>query len=90
MIPKKKHKNYKQKRGMCKTNMKTYIYYVNICKHKYEKNMTRLWCKIMFKIDVKHIEGNEGSYLYLYPLRKFLRRFLSMHRVKKLLENFLK
>ncbi len=38
----------KQKHEMCKKNMKTNIYYVNIHKHEHEKNMTRLWCKIMF------------------------------------------
>ncbi len=27
---------------MCKTNMETNFYYVNICKHEYEKNMTKL------------------------------------------------
>jgi hypothetical protein len=52
---------------MCKTNMKINIYYVNICKHEHEKNMTRLWCKIMPKTNVEQIEGNEGSYSYLYP-----------------------
>jgi len=29
--------------------------------------MTRLWCKIMLKTHVEHIEGNEGFYFYLYP-----------------------
>jgi hypothetical protein len=52
---------------MCKTNMKMDIYYHNICKHENEKNMTRLWCKIMPKIGVEQIEGNEGSYSYLCP-----------------------
>ncbi len=33
---------------MCKTKMKTNLYYVNICKHEHEMNMTRLWCKIIF------------------------------------------
>ncbi len=29
---------------MCKTNVKTNLYYANICEHdEYEKNMTRLW-----------------------------------------------
>jgi hypothetical protein len=50
---------------MCKTFMKMNFYYVNICKH--EKNMTNLWCKIMIKISVEQIKGNEGSYFYLYP-----------------------
>jgi hypothetical protein len=43
------------------------IYYANICKHEHEKNMTRLWCKIMPKTNIEQIERNEGSYFYLYP-----------------------
>ncbi len=46
---------------MCKTNVKTSLYYVNICKHEHENNMTRLWCKIMHKIGVKQTKRNEGS-----------------------------
>ncbi len=38
---------------MCKTNMNINVYYVNICKHEHEKNMTRLWCKIVSKIGVE-------------------------------------
>jgi len=52
---------------MCKTNVKTNLYYVNMCKHEHEKNMTRLWCKIVSKIGVEQIEKIEGSYYYLYP-----------------------
>jgi hypothetical protein len=52
---------------MCKTNVEMDLYYVNICKHEHEKNMTRLWCKIMPNINVEHTKGNEGSYSYLYP-----------------------
>jgi hypothetical protein len=52
---------------MCKIKVKTNLYYVNICKHEYQMNMTRLWCKIRLKIRVEQIEGNEGSYSYLYP-----------------------
>ncbi len=51
---------------MHKKNLKTNFYYINICKHEHEKNMTRLWCKIMLKINVEYIEGNEKSYFYLY------------------------
>jgi hypothetical protein len=51
---------------MCKTNMKMDFYYANICKYEHEKNMTRLWCKIMPKTNIEHIERNEGSYFYLY------------------------
>jgi hypothetical protein len=54
---------------MCTTNVKTNIYYVNVCKHEHEKNLTRLWCKLMLKTIVEHTEGNEGSYSYLYPFR---------------------
>ncbi len=39
---------------MYKTNIKTYIYYVNTCKHEHEKNMTKLWCKIVLEIDVEY------------------------------------
>jgi hypothetical protein len=38
---------------MCKTNMKMDVYYVNICKHKHEKNMKRLWYRIMPKTNVE-------------------------------------
>jgi hypothetical protein len=47
--------------------MKTNLYYANICKHEHENNMKRLWCKIVLKIGVEHIEENEGFYSYLYP-----------------------
>jgi hypothetical protein len=59
---------------MCKTNMETNLYYVNICKHEHEKNMTRLWCKIMLKIGVEQIEANEGFYSYLYPFGDLAQR----------------
>ncbi len=52
---------------MCKTNVKTNLYYANIYKHEHDKNMIRLWCMIMLKINVERIKGNEGSYFYLYP-----------------------
>jgi hypothetical protein len=51
---------------MCKKYMKMNIYYVNICKHEHEKNITRLWCKIVLKTNFEQTKGNEGSYLYLY------------------------
>jgi hypothetical protein len=41
--------------------------YVNKCKHEHEKNMTRLWCKIVPKTYVEQIEENEGPYSYFYP-----------------------
>jgi len=53
MIKKSEHKNPKQKHEMCKTDMKTNVYHVNICKNEYEKNMKRLWCKIVLKIGVE-------------------------------------
>jgi hypothetical protein len=52
---------------MCKISVKIGLYYANICEHEQNKNMTRLWCKIMPKTNGQQIEGNEGFYLYLYP-----------------------
>jgi hypothetical protein len=66
VIAKLKQKNEKQKHKMCKTNVETNLYYVNICKHEHEKNMTRLWCKIVPKT-IEQIEGSERFYSYLYP-----------------------
>jgi len=51
---------------MCKTNVKITFYYATMCKHEHEKNMIRLWCKIMSKTNVEQIEKNERSYFYLY------------------------
>jgi hypothetical protein len=61
------NQNIEQEHEMCKTNVKMDIYCVNICKHEHEKNMTRLWCKIVFKTIVEHTKRNEGSYSYLSP-----------------------
>jgi hypothetical protein len=44
---------------MCKTNVEMDFYYVNICKHEFEKNMTRLWCKIVPKTNVEQTKRNE-------------------------------
>jgi hypothetical protein len=66
VIQKQKYMNYEQEHEMCKKDMKMNISYVNICKHEHEKNMTRLWCKIVLKTNVEQIKGNEGSYFYLY------------------------
>jgi hypothetical protein len=55
--------------------MKTNFYFVNIYKH--ENNMARLWYKIMLKIGVEYIEGNErneGSYFYLYRFKDLTQR----------------
>ncbi len=51
---------------MCKTNMETNFYYANICKYVHEKNMKRLWYKIMPKTNVEYIERNERSYSYSF------------------------
>ncbi len=72
MIQKQKHTNHEQKHEMCKTNVKMDLNYANICKHEDEKKMTRLWCKIMLKINVEHTKGNEGFYFYLYPFRDLI------------------
>jgi hypothetical protein len=58
---------------MCKTNVKTNIYYINICKHEHEKNMTRLWWKIMLETGVKQTKGNNKSTL-LYPFGNPIQR----------------
>jgi hypothetical protein len=52
---------------MCKTNVKANLYYTNVCKHEHEKNLIRLWCKIVPKTSVEQTKGNQGSYFYLYP-----------------------
>ncbi len=76
---------------MCKTNMKTYIYYVNICKYKYEKNMTRLWCKIILRLvlnKLKEMKGFTSIYTLWEPSsRKLRRKLLCVHKIYKLLEN---
>jgi hypothetical protein len=59
---------------MCKTNMKMNIYYFNMCKHEHEKNMARLWCKIMPKTGVEDTKRNERSYSYLYPFGDLAQR----------------
>ncbi len=59
---------------MCKTNVKINLYYANICKHEHEKNMIRSWCKIMLKICVEYIKGNEGFYFYLCPFRDLVHK----------------
>jgi hypothetical protein len=65
-----KNKNYvikNQKHEMCKINVKTNLYYANICKHEHEKNITRLWCKIVLNTNVEQTKRNERFYFYLYP-----------------------
>jgi len=57
----------------CKINVKMDLCYANICKHEHEKNMMKLWCKIMHKSSVEQIGGNEGSYSYLYPSRDLVK-----------------
>ncbi len=52
---------------MCNTNVKMDLYCVNIYKYEHDMNMTKLQCKIVFKVNVEHIEENEKSYFYLYP-----------------------
>jgi hypothetical protein len=60
MIQKEKHNNYEQEHEMCKTNIKMNQYYANICKHEHEKNMTRLWCKIMPSTNVEQLKQMRG------------------------------
>jgi len=49
---------------MCKIKMKANIYYVNICKHEHENNMTRLWSKIMLN-RLKEMKGPTSIYTRL-------------------------
>ncbi len=58
---------------MCKTNVKMDLYYINICKHECEKNMTRLWCKIMPTSDVEQTKRNEGFIFIYTPLGTLLK-----------------
>ncbi len=48
-----KEQELKTKYDMCKTNVKTNIYYVNVYKHEHGNNTTKLWRKIVLKIDVE-------------------------------------
>jgi hypothetical protein len=69
---------------MCKTNVKTNIYYINICKHEHEKNMTRLWCKIVLETGVEQTKGNDKGCTFIIPLwepnsKKLPKRFLCVH-----------
>jgi hypothetical protein len=54
---------------MCKTNMKMDIYYANICKHEHEKNMTRLWCKIVLKLVLNKQKEMKGFIFIYTPLK---------------------
>jgi hypothetical protein len=57
----------KSKDTKCVKQYEFFFYCVNICKHKHEKNMTRLQWKIVLENNVKQTKKNEGSYFYLYP-----------------------
>jgi hypothetical protein len=71
---KNKKKKKEQEHEMCKTNMKTNVYYVNIYKYEHKKNMIRLWRNIVPKVGIEQTEGNEGSYFYLYPCGNIAQR----------------
>jgi hypothetical protein len=72
-----KNKNIrtKNKDTRCAKPMWKHIFimltYANI---NIKDNITRLWCKIVPKSSVKQIEGNEGTYFYLYPFRDLVQR----------------
>ncbi len=53
MIKKQEHKNAKQENKMCKINVKTNLYFANVCKHEHENNMITLWCKIVGRTNVE-------------------------------------
>ncbi len=54
---------------MCKINVKIEFYHVNICRHEHEKNMTRLWCKIMPKMVLKKLKEIRGRTSIYTPLK---------------------
>jgi hypothetical protein len=56
----------KQEHEMCKTNVKINFCFANICKHEHEKNMTRLWCKVVLKTNVEQTEGNMKGHIFIY------------------------
>ncbi len=68
MIKKQTHWNIKQKHEICKINVKMDFYYANICKHEHERNMTRLWCKIVLKINVEQTKRMKGLTSIYTPL----------------------
>ncbi len=41
---------------MCKTKIQRNFYCNKVIKRKHEKNITRLWCEIIFQIDVEQIK----------------------------------
>ncbi len=71
---------------MCKINMITYFYYVNVCKHEHEKNIARLWCKIVLKTNVEQIERNNlptSIYTFLGTQHKEASKEASMCALNK-------
>jgi len=42
--------------------------YANICKHEHEKNMTRLWCKIVLKTGIEQTKKMRGCIHIYTPL----------------------
>jgi hypothetical protein len=63
--------------------MKIDLYYVNICKYEHENNTTRLCYEIVLKISIEQIEGNEGSYFYLYPFGTYFKEIFMCASRKK-------
>jgi hypothetical protein len=49
-------------------------YYSNICKHEYEMNMIKLWCKIVLDTGVEQTKGNERSCFDLYSFGDLVQR----------------
>jgi hypothetical protein len=47
--------------------MKMDIYYANIFKREHEKNMTRLWCKIMLRLVLNKQKEMKG-FTFIYTL----------------------
>ncbi len=60
MIQTQKHKNYKQKHKMCKTNVKMKFYYANTCKHEHGKNITSYGAKSSLKLMLNILKEIRG------------------------------
>jgi hypothetical protein len=67
MNKKQKLKNLKQKHNMCKKNVKTDLYYANICKHEHEKNMTRFDARSCLKLVLNKLKEMRGPTLIYTP-----------------------
>ncbi len=55
----------KQEHEMCKTNVKTYFYYVNICKHEHGKKKQDYGVRLCLRLMLNRIKII-GNYISIY------------------------